>query len=123
MSGTLLVIAPEVAVARWAAAPIFLGGGFTFAPTVLALADIAIDVDRTTAEAMPELAVLAALARPNEQNVVVALDGIQALSADVATLYFDLLAQECPVDLWRMLMEAKKPKYEYRSEFARRSGT
>ncbi len=114
---SLLVIAPEPAVARWAAAPIYLGSGFSFAPTVLGMDDMPTDVDEETAHQLPELVLLAALAHPNQMLVETALREIRALPEEQRKLYLDELALSLPLELRRLIMDMRN--YQYRSDFAR----
>jgi hypothetical protein len=114
---TLLVIAPELAVARWASMPLYIGGGFTFAPCVLSLDDMPDAVDDETAHELPELVLLAALGHPSESLVQTAYREIRALPEDTSTLYLDQLLLSLPEPLRSLLMRIKG--YEYQSDFAR----
>ncbi|MBI2567654.1 MAG: hypothetical protein HYV63_11535 [Candidatus Schekmanbacteria bacterium] len=76
----LMVLAPDDAVARWAARPIRTGHpGFDLLPMVLARAAIPRLVDPEQARRIPELALISAIAHGSEDNgLAVALPALQA---------------------------------------------
>jgi hypothetical protein len=124
---SLLVVAADEGVARWAAKPVELGGGNRFAPWVLGLSGVPEITDEERAIADPELAVLSAMAHAQDPNtdkaVRIALLAQMVslgLDADRSTLYFDLILHSLPEAARRALQAMDPSKYQYQSEFARR---
>jgi hypothetical protein len=126
----VLVVADSPKVAAWAAEPIVLGPGSTWAPSVLAPDAVPVVTDPAVARHAPELAVLSALAHGRQEiGLAVALAALAAVAADVdldrdrSVLYHDLvvtaLSPAARRDLEAM-MQLGKYKYEFQSEFARR---
>jgi len=93
----LLVVAPEPAVARWAAQRIDLGPGAGLTPLVLGPEGVPVIRDVSLAKKSPELAVLSALAhgqRDVETAVAVALAAVAAtepLDEERRALYLDVV--------------------------------
>jgi hypothetical protein len=115
---TLLVIAPDPAVARWAAQPIEIGhAGFTLVPTVLGFDAIPSVTDEDLARRIPELAVLSAIAHADLDVLRAAVAAIDQLPEDQRELYFDVIALAQPHMLEEMVMQGRK--YEFKSDFAR----
>lgn len=117
----LLVIAPELGVARWARQPIELGHpGFRLQPLVVAYEDVPRIEDAAIARRLPELAVLSALAHRTQEVAMAALVGARSLlDEDLSRLYFDVVMLAVP-DAVRSFLEAQMLRYEYRSDFARK---
>ncbi len=117
----LLVIAPELAVARWARQPIELGHpGFRLQPLVVAYEDVPRIEDVALARRLPELAVLSALAHRTQEVAMAALVGARSLlDEDLSRLYFDVAMLAVP-DAVRSFLEAQMLRYEYQSDFARK---
>ena len=118
---TLLVLAPEPAVARWASQPIELGHpGFALRPIVIDYRQIPRVRDPATARAAPELAVLSAMAHPELETAEAAEAALPGLSEDKQKLYWDVILSGLPAPV-RQALEARMIKgYEYQSDFARR---
>ena len=122
----VLVVALDPVVARWAREPFEIGpGGSRFAPVVIGPAEVPVITDEAEAMAMPELAVLSAVAHGNRREggleaVVAAIGAITAGPEDRAKLYLDLILAALN-EATRTATEALMlTKYEYRSDFARR---
>jgi hypothetical protein len=93
---SLLVIAPDPAVAGWCAEPIEIGvPGFVLRPPVLRRTAVPVVTDLEEATRRPELGVLSALAYGDtEQGATIAsavLPAVQGLDDDRARLYYDLV--------------------------------
>ena len=118
---TLLVLAPDPAVARWASQPIELGHpGFVLWPVVIGYAQIPRIHDADAARGAPELAVLSVMAHPELETAEAACAGLAGLPEDRQKLYWDLILASLP-DLMGRALEARMIKgYEYQSEFARK---
>ncbi|MCC7381174.1 MAG: hypothetical protein IT384_05055, partial [Deltaproteobacteria bacterium] len=122
----VLVVAPDPAIATWAAQAILTGQpGVEFRPLVLGPSGVPVVTDRAQAQRAPELSVLSALAHGSEPSAAeiaeAAIDAAMGLDQERSTLYADLV--------WSALNEAAKKAleermahrpYEYQSEFARR---
>lgn len=116
----LLVIAPEPAVAAWARASIALGHpGFCLAPLVVSFADLPRVTDAAVAGRLPELAVLSAMAHPELDVAITAVDAVLPLPEDLRKLYLDVVLAALP-PLLRQALEARMKGYVYQSEYARR---
>jgi uncharacterized protein YjeT (DUF2065 family) len=93
----VLVIAPEEAVADWAARAIELGGGQAWKPLVVGPSGIPAVTDPAEAAREPELALLSALAHSRGDPdlaltvTIAALAGVAAVSAEQQVIYFHLL--------------------------------
>ncbi len=118
---TLLVLAPEPAVARWASQPIELGHpGFALRPVVIGYPQIPRIHDPAIARAAPELAVLSAMAHPEVETAEAARAALAQLPEDKVKLYWDVILSGLPA-LVRQVVEANMIKgYEYQSDFARK---
>lgn len=122
---TLLVVAPDPAVAGWCGEPIETGTpGFVLRPPVLHYTAVPAVTDTEEAARRPELGVLSAMAHgASEQGATVAaavLPAVQRLDEDRAKLYTDLVYTSMN-DAARRALEAKMIKgYEYQSDFAKK---
>jgi hypothetical protein len=123
----VLVVTSNEAVARWAEAPIELGGGNQFRPLVLGPSGVPTITQADRAAADPELAVLSAMAHGGSKDVdravqiaIAAMTASQALDEARSVLYFDLVYSSLS-EAARASLQAMDPaKYEFQSEFARR---
>jgi hypothetical protein len=126
----LLVVAPDPAVARWAAEPIELGHpGFVLAPLVLGAAATPVITEAEWARAVPELAVLSAMmhgrGKRGAEVALAALEGIKAnylgRDDDRLRVYQDLIDSSLSA-LARLALEAimASGNYEYQGPFAKR---
>jgi hypothetical protein len=123
----VLVVSPDGEVARWASAPVRLGpSGSTFVPLVLGPDAIPVVSDVDEACAMPELAVLSAVAHGNDEPdgarvalaVVAAISGLPELQT---RLYLDLMLAALGAAARVALEEVMNTgKHEYMSDFARK---
>ncbi|RPI39542.1 MAG: hypothetical protein EHM59_22135, partial [Betaproteobacteria bacterium] len=84
---SMLVVAPDEAIARWAARPIDLGGGNVFRALVLGPSGVPQVVDHAQARADPELAVLSAMAHGHGDDASKAAQ--IAFAAQLASLGLD----------------------------------
>ena len=123
----VLVVTDKEAVARWAAQPVNIGGGNTFAPLVLGPAVVPAIVDDARAQADPELAVLSAMAHGHDRDVrksvriaAAAQRMCHGLDTERAQLYFDLIHHSLSEAARRELRKMLPANYEYQSDFARK---
>lgn len=118
---TLLVLAPDPAIARWAGQPIEMGHpGFVLQPVVIGYAQIPRVCDAESARAAPELAVLSVMAHRDLETAEAAEAGMAGLPEDKQQLYWDVIMSALP-DAIRQGLEARMLKgYEYQSDFARK---
>jgi hypothetical protein len=118
---TLLVLAPDRAVARWARRPIRLGHpGYVLRPIVIGFEHVPRITDRAQARAAPELAVLSAIARPDAEVAAAARAALDLMSEEDQKLYWDYILARLSAEA-RQALEARMIKgYEYRSDFARK---
>jgi hypothetical protein len=118
---TLLVLAPDPAVARWASQPIELGHpGFALRPVVIGYPQVPHIRDPAIARAAPELAVLSAMAHPEVETAEAARAALAQLPEDKVKLYWDVILSGLPARA-RQVVEANMIKgYEYQSDFARK---
>jgi hypothetical protein len=123
----LLVFTSKDSVARWAAAPIDLGGGNRFRAFAVGPTGVPEITEIARAKADPELAVLSAMAHgagPDPQkSASIALAAITAsagLDADRSKLYVDLVFQALGDAAGKSLRAMDPAKYEYQSEFAKK---
>lgn len=121
----LLVLCLEEAVERWAARPIELGDGVSVVvPQVLGPAAIPVLTDPVAAAAVPELAVLSALAHVHEDGPFEVLDAaavaLDSVPVEQALNYYRLMGAVLP-DLARRHLEElmATETFEYQSEFTR----
>jgi hypothetical protein len=124
---SLLVIAADEGVARWAAKPIELGDGSVFRPLVLGPSGVPAVVDEAGAQAQPELAVFSAIAHGRDEDVSLAAHIARAahsatlvLDAERGRMYFDLVLKSLSDAAQRELRAMDPAKYEYQSDFAKR---
>jgi hypothetical protein len=120
----LLIVAPDPAVAAWAAEPIEIGvPGFVLHPPVLGQVNIPIVTDPMQAAHQPELGVLSALAHGQGEHgrdiAAAVLPAIDALDDERARLYYDLVYNALP-EAARRAMEAQMKGYSYQSDFAKK---
>jgi hypothetical protein len=117
----LLVVAPDPVVAAWARRPIDLGHpGFQLTPLVIGFADVPRVLDRAAASQLPQLAVLSAMAHPEQDIAEVAIEAISILPERLGRLYLDVIFGALPDEL-RQTLEAQVIKnYQYQSDFARK---
>jgi hypothetical protein len=117
---TLLVLAPDPAVARWARQPIELGHpGFVLRPVVIGYAQIPRVRDPATARAAPQLAVLSAIAHPELETAVAARAALGELPEDDKKLYWDVILSRLPALVRQVLEPTMIKGDEYMGEFAR----
>ncbi|MFL5354258.1 hypothetical protein [Archangium sp.] len=122
---SLLVVAPEAAVARWCGQPMETGHrGFVLRPHVAGPERIPVITRAEQAREAVELAVLSAMAHgQGESGAAIAeavLPGLEGIDDERARFYFDLVM--CSLnDAARTALEAlmRSGTYEYQSEFAR----
>jgi hypothetical protein len=112
----LLVVAPNAAVARWAAKPIAMGQpGWTFVPVVLGPSVIPEVVDPIEAAAEPELAVLSAIAHGEREAEIgvrvaqAALGAALALDDDRSDDYIRIVLRAVSEAVRRKLEESMRP--------------
>lgn len=120
----LLIVAPDSAVAAWAAEPIPIGvPGFVLRPPVLGQRDVPIVTDPAEAAQRPELGVLSVLAHgQTDQGAEIAaavMPAVERLDDERARFYCDLMYNALS-EATRRAAEAKMKGYEYQSEFARK---
>jgi hypothetical protein len=118
---SLLVLAPDPAVVRWANEPIQLGHpGFVLRPIVIGYAQIPCLPNAAAARAAPQLAVLSAMAHPGLKTAEAAVAGIAMLTEEQQKLYWDVILPSLPESV-RRILEARVIKgYVYQSDFARK---
>jgi len=118
---TLLVLAPDPVVARWASQGIELGHpGFALRPIVIGYPQVPRICDPGTARGAPELAVLSAMAHRDLETAAAAEAALDGLPEDKQKLYWDVILSNLPA-LVRQTLEARMIKgYEYQSDFARK---
>ena len=122
---SLLVVAPDPAVAAWCAEPIETGiPGFVLRPPVLGRAAIPVVTDPAEAARRPELAVLSAMAHGDGEQAVnvaaAALPAVAGLEPDRARFYGDLVLNSLN-QVARRALEAMMIKgYEFQSDFAKK---
>lgn len=124
----LLVVCADDGVAKWAATPIELGGGNQFVPMVLGPSGVPEITDVETARRDPELAVLSAAAHGHDADLEKALRIAAAASSasldldpSVSLLYADLIYSSLSEAARKALQEMDPAKYEFQSEFLKRS--
>jgi hypothetical protein len=116
----LLVIAPDPAVATWANRPIDLGHpGFQLTPIVIGFDSVPWIRDRDAALALPQLAVLSAMAHPELETADAAIAALSQLPGDRDRLYLDIILNALTAAN-RRILEARMHGYEYKSDFARK---
>jgi hypothetical protein len=123
----VLVVAPDASVAQWAREPVQLGpSGSTFVPLVLGPSVIPVITDAEEARAMPQLAVLSAVAHGNDEPggasvALAAFGAVRGLPEPQSKLYWDLVLTALRAAA-RLALEdlMETGKYEYKSDFARK---
>ena len=117
----LLVISEDRAVTRWARTKIAIGHpGFDLTPIVIGFEDVPRSIDRVSAQRLPELAVLSAMAHPGLEVAELAIEAISPLPEDQNRLYLDVVMALLPAHI-RQILEARMLQgYKYQSEFALR---
>jgi hypothetical protein len=117
----LLVLAPDPAVARWASQPIELGHpGFVLSPVAISYPQVPRVLDPVAACALPELAVLSAMAHRDRETAKAAQAALPGLPEDLQKLYWDVILSGLPPHI-RQALEAHMIKgYVYQSDFARK---
>lgn len=117
----LLVVTSESVVTRWARTKIAIGHpGFDLTPIVVGFDDVPRSIDRISAQRVPELAVLSAMAHPELEVAEAAVDAISQLPEDQNRLYLDVVMTLLPARI-RQILEARVLQgYKYQSEFALR---
>lgn len=123
----LLVMTVEESVARWARRWIEIGGDHRFRPWVLSPTGVPQITDEVEAKADPELAVLSAVAHGGDVDtakaaqIAMAAEGaLLDLDTGRSTLYNDMLFAALSEAARRALRDMNLPKYEYKTEFAKR---
>ena len=123
---TLVVIAPDPAVAAWAATPIDLGRGRTIVrPLVIGPRQIPVITDHDEARRFPELAVLSVAAHGREPGAehiaLAALVASRDLDSERDIFYADFVLANLG-EVARKALEQLMPArpYEFQSEFARK---
>lgn len=124
---SVLVLAANGAVARWAARPIPIGGGNFFAPQVLSPAGVPVVTDPEEARRAPALAVFSAMSHGRGRDIPTAARAARAALAaclDLDTpegrMYCDLILASMSEAARRKLQAMDPETYEYQSEFAKR---
>ena len=123
----LLVVAPDAAVARWCAKPIYLGHpGFVLRPLVAGPDTIPVLQGKQEEGQSPEMAVLSMLAHGKDEKLApglfeAVLSTARGLEEERSTFYVDLALSAVTEPARGALEELMKSNhYEYQSEFARR---
>ncbi|MEJ1962525.1 MAG: DUF4351 domain-containing protein [Gammaproteobacteria bacterium] len=123
---SLLVVAADDAVARWAARTVEMGGLHQFTPYVLGPSGVPAITDEALARDNPELAVLSAMAHGRDANcaraveiALAAQNASRGLDSDRSRIYFDLIINSLGEAARQALNNMDACKYEYQSDFAR----
>jgi len=122
----LLVVAPDAAMARWCAKPIYLGPpDWTFKPLVLGPDRVPVVTDPDLARQHLELTMLSAIAHsehPRRDEIFKSLlAALDSADHDDADRYTDLVLVALPAAARAYLEDLMKAgTYEYKSDFARR---
>ena len=117
---TLLVFAPDDAIATWCAESIDTGHpGFHLQPIVVSLSAVPRILEEHVAFAAPELAVLSAIAHRDVAVASLAVRAVSRLPADKGRVYLDRVLAALPT-LARRILEENMKGYEYQSDFARK---
>ena len=120
---SLLIVAPDPAVASWCEQPIETGvPGFVLRPPVLPASSVPVVTDPEEAVRRPELGVLSAMAHgETEQGAAIGaavLPAILQLDDDRGRLYYDLVYNSLNEAARREIDMIKG--YEYQSDFAKK---
>lgn len=123
----LFVMTVDEGVARWASQWIQIGGDSCFRPWVLGPSNVPEITDEAAARDDPELAVLSAVAHGSDPDTakaariaVAAEAALLNIDAERSTLYSDMLFDALSEAARRALRHMNLPKYEYKTEFAKR---
>jgi len=121
---SLLIVAPDPAVAAWCAEPIETGiPGFVLRPPVLGRAAIPVVTDPAEAARRPELSVLSVLAHGETDHgaaiAAAVLPAVAELDDERARFYGDLVLNSLH-EAARRALEAMMKGYEYQSDFAKK---
>lgn len=123
----LLVVTLNEGIARWASRTVDLGGDNRFRPWVLEPSGVPEIADEEKAKQDPELAVLSAVAHGEDRDIAKAVQialaaevALLGLDAERSTLYGDMLFHALSEAARRALRDMNLPKYEYKTEFAKR---
>ncbi|MFI5714712.1 hypothetical protein [Nocardia sp. NPDC051750] len=126
----LLVFCADARTAKWAAKPLDFGFGnppITLTPLVLDPSSVPVVTDPEVATALPELAVLSAVAHPRHPDharIWQALaTGLRTLGADPALRYHDFILTMLPPavrPVWEAFMSTGLRDYNFTSDFARK---
>lgn len=121
----LLVVTPDAGVAKWARQPIELGHpGLTLRPLVLGPELVPAVTDSAEAVAMPERAVMSAVAHadgPQAHEVLSALVAVLQKNDDQQTkMYYDFVRAALSESALHHLEELMTTGYDYQSDFARK---
>src|SRR6185437_15246771 len=122
---TLLVVAPEPAVAAWCAEPIETGvPGFVLRPPVLGRDAVPLVTDTEEAARRPELGVLSAMAHSSGDRwaevVGAVLLAVRGLDEAKARYYGDLVLDSLNEAARKALKTGMIKGYEYQSDFAKK---
>jgi len=124
---SLLVVAADDAVARWAAKQVEIGGLNQFTPHVLGPSGVPEITDHAQARENPELAVLSAMAHGRDRDparviqiALAAHTASAALDSDRSRIYGDLIFSSLSEAARRALDHMDVRTYEFQSDFARR---
>jgi hypothetical protein len=113
---TLLVIATEDSVARWARRPIELGHpGFTLSPIVVGPSSIPPMLDLERARASPALTMMSVMVHRRMDVARVATEMIRDLQPELVAVYSDIVVRMVPE-----ILEEGMEGYRFKSEFALR---
>jgi hypothetical protein len=118
---TVVVLAIDEPTARWCAEPhVYDHVGNAFRPVVIGPSKIPRITDIAEARAIPELAVLSAMAHTDEHIGLTALAACESLDSDQGRRYGDFIS-EWLFDVARITLRKLMAQqgYEYVSEFAR----
>jgi hypothetical protein len=121
---TLIVVAPDAAVARWCRAPILVGHpGFELRPVVLGIDVVPAIEDHARAAAEPELAVLSALVHARTRKAVAvakaAVSACVTLDDHRSQSYLDVVLAALS-GAARRALEEHMIGHEYQSDFAKK---
>jgi hypothetical protein len=117
----LLIVSPYPAVTDWARRSIELGHpGFQLSPIVVDFEDVPRIQNLAEAHALPQLAVLSALAHPDLENATLAINAISRLPLHEYRLYFDVITAALPPALRKLMEDPVIKGYEYQSDIVRK---
>ncbi|KIH96725.1 hypothetical protein LP52_23450, partial [Streptomonospora alba] len=119
----LLVMCPDETTAKWAGEPIDMGHpGWHLVPLVLGEQRIPVVTSVDEAVAVPELAILSALAHGGEvkETLVACAEALESVPADLFRLYYDFVATALSGAARRNWDELMRTTERYQSDFARK---